>query len=159
MSAPARLFGLIVAITAAGLGMPGSADAFDRSITFCNRTTSDVDVALGVDLAGTSDTTSKGWYKVRGCTCRTLLHADLRATEIFLLATRSGLDNVLQGGRARLCVHPSNGFSYLAENASQSSCNGAGGEWVTFKWYDTGTRSDYRLNLRREGECNLMDDQ
>ena len=68
---------------------------------FCNRTTSPVDIAIGEDFAGTSETTSKGWYKVCDCTCRSILHADLRVTEIFFLATRSGFDNVLQGGGRR----------------------------------------------------------
>jgi uncharacterized membrane protein len=154
-----RLGILAIAVGAGLASLAGSpAEAFDKSISFCNRTTSDVNVAIGVDFAGTSDTTSKGWYKVRGCTCRSILSGNLRATEIFFLATRSGLDNVLQGGKARLCVHARNGFSYLAENASQASCERAGGAWATFKWYDTGADPTYRLNLRSQGQCNLMGD-
>ena len=102
MSRLKRQLVTIAVIASSGLGV--AADAFDRNISFCNRTTADVFVAIGVDLAGTTDTTSKGWYKVQGCTCRSVLSASLRATEIFLLATRSGLDNILQGGRAPLCV-------------------------------------------------------
>jgi uncharacterized membrane protein len=134
------------------------AQAFDRNVSFCNRTTSEVYVAIGAELEGTGDTTSRGWYKVNGCSCRSVLNARLRATEIFLLAARSGVENILQGGRAPLCVHPSGRFSYLSENASQGHCANAGGIWTTFKWYDTGTRPTYTLNLRRQGECNLMGD-
>jgi uncharacterized membrane protein len=147
----------MVLIASASLGAT-CANAFDRNISFCNRTSSDVDVAIGLDLAGTSDTTSKGWYKVKGCTCRSITSAQLRSTEIFFLATRSGFDNVLQGGRAPLCVHPRNSFTFLAENASQGRCSAVGGKWATFKWYDTGSKSNYRLNLRSEGQCNLMGD-
>ena len=134
-----------------------AAQAFDRHISFCNRTTSPVDIAIGLDFAGTSEITSKGWFKVRGCTCRSLLRADLRATEIFFLASRSGFDNVLQGGRAPLCVSEK-GFSFRAQNTSRQSCSNAGGHWATFKMYDTGNRTNYRLNLRSPGQCNLMDD-
>lgn len=157
MSVSVRWLGSIVVLAAACLGSP-SADAFSRSLSFCNRTTSDVNVAVGVDLAGTADTTSKGWYKVRGCTCRSILSAELRATEVFFLAARSGTDNVLKGGRAPLCVHPTKAFSYLAENAGQRSCTNAGGKWATFKWYDTGVSTGYRINLRSGSQCNLMGD-
>ena len=134
------------------------ATAFATSASFCNRTPEGVYVAVGGDLQGTSEITTRGWYEVKPCTCRTILNADLRATEIFVLATRAGLDNVLSNERAGLCVHPSDQFRYMLENASPARCEQAGGQWAMFKWYDTAQDPDFQINLRRQGFCNLMDD-
>ena len=68
---------------------------FQRNISFCNRTDSEVSVAIGIDLVGTSETTSQGWFDVRSCSCRSNLSADLRTTEIFFSVTRDGLTNRL----------------------------------------------------------------
>jgi uncharacterized membrane protein len=134
------------------------ATAFDTSVSFCNRTPEGVYVAIGGDLQGTSEITTRGWYEVKPCTCRTVLNADLRATEIFVLATRAGLDNVLSNERAGLCVHANDQFRYMFENASPSRCEQAGGQWAMFKWYDTAQDPSFRINLKRQGACNLMDD-
>lgn len=145
-------------IILAGLVGAQRAGAFERNISFCNRTTSDVHVAIAFDREGTSQITSKGWYRVRGCTCRSIVSANLRATEIFFLATRSGLDNILQGGRAPICVHPNSAFEFVGQNDNAGRCAAAGGQMATFKWYDTADRTNYRLNLRSSGQCNLMGD-
>src|SRR5262245_49974400 len=134
------------------------ATAFDTSVSFCNRTPEGVYVAVGGDLQGTLEITTRGWYEVKPCTCRTVLNADLRATEVFVLATRAGLDNVLSNERAGLCVHPNDQFRYMFENASPARCEQAGGQWAMFKWYDTAQDPSFRVNLRRQGACNLMDD-
>ena len=137
---------------------PITAGAFDRTVSFCNRTPEGVYVAVGGDLQGTSEITTRGWYEVKACTCRTVLDADLRATEVFVLATRAGLNNVLSDERAGLCVHPDDQFRYMSENASPSRCEQAGGQWAMFKWYDTAQDPSLQVNLRRQGACNLMDD-
>jgi uncharacterized membrane protein len=134
------------------------ATAFETSVSFCNRTPEGVYVAVGGDLQGTSEITTRGWYEVTPCTCSTVLDADLRATEIFVLATRAGLDNVLNDERAGLCVHPNDQFRYMFENTSPSRCEQAGGQWAMFKWYDTAQDPSFRVTLRRQGSCNLMDD-
>lgn len=137
---------------------PTAAAAFDKQITFCNKTLRDVYVALAYDLSGTSEITSKGWFKTVACTCRTVLNANLRATEVFFLITREGLENVVADARAPICAHPSDGFNHRSENASQASCENAGGAWAMYKWKDTGTDPSYTYSLTRQGECNLMDD-
>lgn len=136
---------------------PVAAEAFDVAVNFCNRTPEAVYVAVGAEYSGTSETTSRGWNKVVPCTCRTVLNANLRATEIFLLAAREGLDNVLSDERAGLCVHPHDQFRYTTANASRSRCEQAGGQWAIFKMVDTGGQ-DYKFNLRRQGACNMMGD-
>ena len=55
-----------------GMAVGGDARAFERNISFCNRTERDVDVAIGFDRTGTAETTSKGWFKVRNCSCRSI---------------------------------------------------------------------------------------
>ena len=82
-------------VAAVLMSTPIAAQAFDRTVTFCNRTPEGVHVAVGGDRQGTSEITTQGWYEVKACTCRTVLNADLRATEIFVLASRAGLDNAL----------------------------------------------------------------
>ena len=145
-------------VAAVLMSTPIAAQAFDRTVTFCNRTPEGVHVAVGGDRQGTSEITTQGWYEVKACTCRTVLNADLRATEIFVLASRAGLDNVLSDERAGLCVHPNDQFRYMSENANPSRCELAGGQWAMFKWYDTAQDPSFRINLRRQGACNLMDD-
>jgi uncharacterized membrane protein len=145
------------AVAAASLCVTDLAYAFQRNISFCNRTEGDVDVAIGYDRSGTSETTSDGWFKVRACTCRSIVSAELRATEIFFLVTDVGTDNLLSDARGPLCVHPSDAFTYVSENASRGRCEGVGGRWVNFKFFDTRDRVDYKLNFRADGECNLMD--
>jgi len=147
------------ALVAAGLASPAAAQTFHRNISFCNRTTGDVNVALGFDRAGTSQITSKGWFVVRGCTCRSLMSADLRATEIFFLVTRGGgAANVLGDARAPMCADPRNRFEFVNQNANAGACAAAGGQFTNFKFKDTGTQENFRLNFRITGQCNLMGD-
>jgi uncharacterized membrane protein len=159
LSKVGHLGGFLALFLALGLGGADVAQAFERNISFCNRTASKVDVAIGFDRSGTSESTSKGWFSVQGCSCRSIVSADLRATEIFFLVTRSGLANVLSGGRAPLCVHRSSAFTFVGENAGAGRCRRGGGEWITdAKFFDTGSRTNYKLNLRAQGQCNQMDD-
>jgi uncharacterized membrane protein len=147
------------ALVACLMASPAAAQTFHRNISFCNRTTGDVGVALGFDRAGTSQITSKGWWIVRGCTCRSLTSADLRATEIFFLVTRGGgTVNVLGDARAPMCADPRNRFEFLGQNANPGACAAGGGQWTNFKFKDTGTQENFRLNFRIPGQCNLMGD-
>lgn len=144
------------------LAMPavGEGQTFHRTLTYCNRTPEPLVVALGYDLAGTSQSTSEGWFSVAPCACRTVLNAQLRATEIFVMAARKGSATPLIQGSGPLCIHPTRAFKFVAQNASQVACQGAGGTWVKFKFHDTGTQENFRLNHRRRTgpQCNLADD-
>jgi uncharacterized membrane protein len=149
-----RLF--IAVLIATSLGSAIGAEAFQRNISFCNRTTTNVNVAVAYEPTGTSDTRSLGWFVVRGCTCRSILSADFRATEYYLLATRSGLTNLLQNARAPLCALPRR-FDFMRENANRGACNRANGQWVTWKQF-IAEQTSHRVNLRTQGQCNLMGD-
>lgn len=134
-------------------------DTFRPSVKFCNRTLADAKVAISFDRAGSTQSTSIGWYDVKGCTCRTVLqNTQLKATEIFLLANRGwGMDNLLQPAKGRLCTK-NMAFNLTRENANAQACTAAGGTWSPSKWYDTVGRP-YTVNLRHVGQCNLMGDQ
>lgn len=134
-----------------------AAEAFDRQVTFCNRTKTDVFVAVAADLEGTSQITTSGWFKASACSCQTVLNARLRATEVFVYAKWTGTrGNVLDNARAPLCVKHGVGFDLVRENDNQASCERSGGFWDFFKFYDTANSSSKRINLRIPGECNLM---
>lgn len=133
--------------------------AYDVHVSFCNRTPEAVYVAVGADRADTGTLTSWGWNNVGPCTCETVLNRNLLATEIYLLAARAGLENVLSGEQAGFCVHPSDSFTFTWQNADPSSCTQGGGEWAIFKRSDTAPDLDHRVNLTRQGSCNLIDDQ
>ena len=138
---------------------PLSSIAFDRSVTFCNRTTTDVNVAVGADFEGTSGFTSSGWFKASACSCRTVLNANLRATEVFVYAKWMGTrGNILNDARAPTCMKHGTRFEFVGQNANRSACEGAGGSWENFKFYQTGTNSGKTIHLRRGSECNLMGD-
>jgi uncharacterized membrane protein len=149
---------VLVGTALAWAGGPASAQPFRPSLKFCNRTLSDVRVATAYDLEGTNQITSRGWFNVRACTCRTIIDGvALRATEVFLLANRGGVGNVLTDARAPICMSPSR-FEFRDQNANAQACSAAGGQFSLYKMYDTrGTA--HRVNLRRAGECNLMGDQ
>jgi uncharacterized membrane protein len=147
-----------VILTAAMLfGTVEVAAAFQRNITFCNRTREPLTVAIGYDRTGTTRITSSGWYRVASCACRTILRADLRATEFFLLTTKVEGTAPLVEGRAPLCVHPRDEFTYVSQNVNQAACTRAGGRWVNFAFHDTGTNTNFTVNFRFEGAsaCNL----
>jgi len=146
----------VAIVVAASIGCMNSAEAFQRNISFCNRTTSDVNVAVAYEPTGTSQTRSLGWFVVRGCTCRSVVSADFRATEYYLLATRSGLSNVLQNARAPLCALPKR-FNFLNQNSDRSACGRAGGQWVTWKQF-IAEKTNQTVHLRAQGQCNLMGD-
>lgn len=149
---------LLLAVGALGVIRPISAQPFRPTVNFCNRTLSDVRVATAYDLDGTRQITSRGWFTVRACTCRTVISGvNLRATEVFLLANRGGVGNVLQPARAPICLTTAR-FEFRDANANAGACAAAGGQFSLFKMHDT-RGGVHRVNLRRQGECNLMDDQ
>lgn len=152
--------GLLCAIAATLVSLVSahlqSAHAFQRNVSFCNRSTEAVSVAVGYDLSGTTQITSKGWTKIAPCSCRNVLNAELRATEIFVLTVKQGSTTPLVAGRAFLCIHPRNAFEHRSGNADATSCRRHGGTWVKFVYHDTGTQTDYAIEHRRSGQqCNL----
>lgn len=136
------------------------AQTFHRTLTYCNHVPEPLVVAVGYDRAGTAQSTSEGWWGIAACTCRTVLDAELRATEIFVMTAKKGTATPLLQGTGPLCIHPTRSFKFVAQNASQAACQGAGGTWVKFKFHDTGTQENYRLDYRRKTgpQCNLSDD-
>jgi uncharacterized membrane protein len=134
----------------------GAAQAFTGKVTLCNRTPPDLEVAVAYDLPGTAEITSQGWWKVRGCSCQTLINQELKATEVFLLITKSGSPEPLVNGAAPICVHPSKKFTYRPQNGGAAQCAQAGGEWVKFKRYDTQGKS-YTLNFRSQSTARCID--
>jgi uncharacterized membrane protein len=134
-------------------------DVFRPSLKFCNRTTPNANVAVGFDRAGSSNSTSLGWYVVKGCTRRTILqNTPLKATEVFLIANRDGgTSNVLQPAKGPLCIR-NKSFNMTSQNSNAQSCSAAGGSWALMKMYDTKGRP-FVVNLTHAGQCNLMGDQ
>ncbi len=132
------------------------ARVYAPKVTFCNRTPPDLQVAAAFDLAGTAQITSEGWWNVRGCSCKTIVNKQLRASEIFLLIAEPGSTESLVAGAAPVCVNPSRRFSFRNENTGSAQCAQAGGKWVTFKRYDTGGK-DYTLNFRHQSGEQCID--
>ncbi len=133
--------------------------AFERSVSFCNRTTTDVTVSIAADFEGQSGISTKGWYKTSACTCRTILNADLRATEFFVYAKWVGTQgNILSNAKAPICVKHGSKFSFNEENNNRGSCESAGGSWENFRFYNTDVNPSKTVNLRRGGDCNQMPD-
>ena len=131
------------------------AQTFQRNVKFCNHGREALNVAAGFDRAGTSESTSKGWTIVQPCTCRTVISDQLRATEVFLYASRRGTAQPVLGGRGPLCINPKRGFAFVAQNRNEQACNAAGGRWVNFEFHDTGTRPDMTVTFRQPNSCNL----
>ncbi len=152
-----RSAALFLALVAWG-GAALSEDTFRPALSVCNRTLQSVFLAMSYDLAGTVQSTSKGWYAVQPCTCRTLLHdTPLRATELFLSAIHHlGDANLLQPAQGQACVKDV-AFQLMPRAAGAAACTAAGGHFFSSKWYDTGGR-DLTVNLTAPGQCNLMGD-
>jgi hypothetical protein len=134
----------------------GSAQAFQRNVTLCNRSTEKLDVAYAYDAVGTSEITSRGWRTVAPCSCRDLFSADVRATEFFYFITRSGTFDTLSGGNAPICVDPRNGFRFVDQNRSRANCERAGGRWLNFA-FSNATAANHKLTFRMSSgpTCNL----
>jgi hypothetical protein len=147
---------LLLTTTILTISLVGSAQAFQRNVSLCNRSTETLEVAYAYDAAGTSEITSRGWRKIAPCSCRDLFSADVRASEFFYYITRSGTFDTLSGGNAPICIDPSNAFRYLNQNRSQSSCQQSGGRWVNFA-FSNATSTDFKLNFRMSGGpgCNM----
>lgn len=147
------------AVFLACLLLAAPAVAFERSVTFCNRTTTDVTVSIAADFEGQSGLTSKGWFKTGACTCRTILSANLRAMEFFIYAKWVGTrGNILNNAKAPICVKHGSRFNFNGENDSRSSCENAGGSWENYRFYDTNVNPSKTVNIRRGSDCNLMGD-
>jgi uncharacterized membrane protein len=133
-----------------------AASAATKTVTFCNKTTQPIDLAWGYDAAGTSETTSAGWKQLGACACNQLFHADVRATEFWLLVLKSGTFEQLTNGQGPLCVHPSKGFKFINENNSANSCHAAGGKWLNFAQQNANL-PNHTVNFRVPGgpSCNL----
>jgi len=155
----ARKISKVAAVVAFIFGSGADAqDVFRPSVKFCNKTTSNANVAVGFDRAGSSQSTSIGWFVVKGCTCRTILqNTPLKATEIFLLANRDGsATNLLQPAAGPMCIK-NRSFNMTNENANAQACASAAGSWTPFKMYDTKGHA-HTVNLTHTGQCNLMGD-
>jgi len=150
---------LVLAFAGAVLSQGVHPQSFTPSVKFCNRTIAQAWVAISYDRAESSQSTSVGWYKVQGCTCRTVLQNTLlKATEVFVLANRGwGMPNLLQPAKGMACVKKS-AFNLTAENTNAKTCAASTGSWVPFTWHDTIGRP-YTVNLREARQCNLMGDQ
>jgi hypothetical protein len=76
------------------------------------------------------------------------------------MAAKKGTSTPLIQGTGPLCINPTKSFKFVAQNASQAACQGAGGTWVKFKFHDTGTQENFRVTHRRKTgpQCNLADD-
>jgi uncharacterized membrane protein len=133
--------------------------AFERTVTFCNRTTDKVNVAVAADFEGQSGLTSKGWTNMAACSCRTILDANLRATEFFVYAKWMGTQgNILNNAKAPICVLHGSRFNFNDQNDNRGACESAGGSWENYRFYNTDVNATKTINLRRGGDCNLMGD-
>jgi uncharacterized membrane protein len=157
MSYNSRRFATIAAVFAVGvlLEVPALAQTFQRTVQFCNHSRERLNVAAGFDRAGTSESTSRGWTVVQPCTCRNVISAALRATEVFVYASRQGTMQPVLGGRGPLCINSTNGFSFVAQNRNEGACNAAGGKWVNFFFHDTGGQANSKVTFRQPNSCNL----
>lgn len=143
-------------VLAAGyLCAANEAQAFNRTVQFCNHTRDKIKVAAVYDKTGSSESTSEGWFMVQSCTCREVISDSLRATEVFLFAAKAGSMTPLLSGRGPACVHPTQAFNFVAQNRSAAACNAAGGQFVNFKIHDTGTNANSSFTLTQRNACNL----
>ena len=142
------------AITASLVGIASPVEAFQRNVTFCNKTNAPVDVAWGYDRSGTSETTSEGWKTVQNCRCISLFSEDVRATEFWVYARRPGsaLEEALTAGRGPLCIRAS-AFTFRTSNQSRAACTkNDGHRWVNFQMANA-TTENFRLNFGSGGNC------
>jgi uncharacterized membrane protein len=70
------------------LWAPVAATAFQMRVSFCNKSASAVDVAVGYDLTGADETRSEGWFTVQPCACTTLFNEGVKTTDYWLYVTR-----------------------------------------------------------------------
>ena len=158
MNRSTRAFAKSVSVLFLGFGLlQSSADAqsFQRNVQFCNHGREALNVAAGFDRTGTSESTSKGWTTVQPCTCRTVISDSLRATEVFLYASRQGTMQPVLNGRGPLCINSQRGFAFVSQNRNEQACNAAGGKWVNFQFHDTGAQQSSTVTFRQPNSCNL----
>jgi uncharacterized membrane protein len=128
---------LALSTTAAILSIlwaPVAATAFQMRVSFCNKSASAVDVAVGYDLTGADETRSEGWFTVQPCACTTLFNEDVKTTDYWLYVTRNsgGVLDALTDGSGPLCVRAEK-FTFRRSNTSRDACTKAGGTWVNFR--------------------------
>jgi uncharacterized membrane protein len=155
---PSRAWTYTVSVMALAwlLGLVSYGRAFDTHVSFCNHTPDPIEVAVGYDAEGTSETTSRGWFSVAACQCHDVINAQTRGTDFFTLVTKKGSDTVISSGQAPLCVHPTQVFKFVGENASKDSCHKAGGRWLNFSSHDTKGATSFKTNFTSDGHhCNL----
>ena len=82
---------LALSATAAILSIlwpPAAATVLQMRVSFCNKTASAVDMAVGYDLTGADETRSEGWFTVQPCACTTLFNEGVKTTDYWLYVTR-----------------------------------------------------------------------
>lgn len=131
------------------------AQTFQRNVQFCNHGRETLNVATGFDRAGRSESTSNGWSVVQPCTCRTVISGALRATEVFVYASRQGTMQPVLGGRGPLCINSARGFAFVSQNRNEQPCTAAGGKWANFHFHDTGGQLSSKVTFRQPNSCNL----
>lgn len=143
-----------LSLAAGMLAAISAAEAFQRNVTFCNKTREPVDVAFGYDLTGTSETTSEGWRRVQNCACRNLFSKDVRATEFWVYVKKAtgGLEDALTSGKGPLCIR-ARAFTFLNNNKSAQACTrNSDNRWVNFQRVDA-TKTNHKLNFGSGGNC------
>jgi uncharacterized membrane protein len=151
-----KRIGICYAVTVAAgvLGIASAAEAFQRNVTFCNKTNAAVDVAWGYDRTGTSETTSEGWKTVQNCRCTNLFRQDVRATEfwVYVKKPRSALEDALTSGKGPLCIRARE-FTFRTSNQSREVCTKhSDNRWVNFQMADA-TKENFKLNFGSGGNC------
>jgi uncharacterized membrane protein len=152
-------FGLILSIALGGaLSGPAFAAPSAAPLTFCNRTSSTVSVAIGYYSSGTDDGTnhnlltgpfvSRGWWDVNPNQCQSFPNPfDARYMFWFPLEpheprSHRPVDNVTSSG-THMCI-TGNGFTFEDQNVSIDACHAdhlagtpAGVRWVLAYKVDT----------------------
>lgn len=131
----------------------GAANAYTRTLNFCNKTNVKVNVAYGYEPAGSNNTQTKGWRDVQVCQCVTLFSEDVRATELYYYVIQDGsaIGDAFNVGKAPLCVRQAK-FQVGPSNNSQQRCNATSGQWVNFTQV-VANKDSVRVNFGSGGNC------
>jgi uncharacterized membrane protein len=145
--------GFSLIISSVLLGSFGAANAYPRSLNFCNKTNVNVTVAFGYEPAGSNNTQTKGWRNLQACQCVTLFSEDVRATELYyyVIKSGSGIEGAFNEGRAPLCVRDGK-FQVGPSNANQKRCTDSGGRWVNFTQV-IAQKESLSVNFGSGGNC------
>ena len=147
--------GLGLSLSILGLVFVSSvaANAYTRTLNFCNKTDVKVWAAYGYEPAGSNFTQTKGWRAVQACQCVTLFSEDVRATELYYYVIKdgSGIVDGFNDGQAPLCVRDGK-FRVGPSNKSKERCNASSGQWVNFTQVVSNTDS-INVNFGSGGNC------